>query len=72
MNTWVSFQSAEKPLLGQFSLSGNSEGEAVRLARGSAAAIGEIEEFCEAHGIYAHFRRAGWSSTATSDALRGA
>ncbi|MFU7986967.1 chromate transporter, partial [Pseudomonas aeruginosa] len=24
MNTWVSFQSAEQPLLGQFSVSGNS------------------------------------------------
>ncbi|MCE1095904.1 hypothetical protein LU674_002525 [Pseudomonas alloputida] len=23
MNTWVSFQSAEQPLLGQFSVSGN-------------------------------------------------
>jgi len=25
LNTWVSFQSAEQPLLGQFSVSGNSE-----------------------------------------------
>ncbi|POR69110.1 hypothetical protein BKM25_27500 [Pseudomonas avellanae] len=25
MNTWVSFQSAEQPLLGQFSVSGNNE-----------------------------------------------
>ncbi|TWR44793.1 hypothetical protein FIV35_28960 [Pseudomonas rhodesiae] len=24
LNTWVSFQSAEQPLLGQFSVSGNS------------------------------------------------
>ncbi|MFR6734067.1 hypothetical protein [Pseudomonas aeruginosa] len=24
MNTWVSFQSAEQPLLGQFSVSGNT------------------------------------------------
>jgi hypothetical protein len=24
LNTWVSFQSAEEPLLGQFSVSGNS------------------------------------------------
>ncbi|TCV66203.1 MULTISPECIES: NAD(P)/FAD-dependent oxidoreductase [Pseudomonas] len=46
--------------------------EAVRLARASAAAIGEIEAFCEAHGIDAHFRRAGWLWTATSDAQRGA
>ncbi|MEV2087330.1 hypothetical protein ABZQ57_33010, partial [Pseudomonas aeruginosa] len=26
LNTWVSFQSAEQPLLGQFSVSGNSLG----------------------------------------------
>jgi len=26
LNTWVSFQSAEQPLLGQFSVSGNSKG----------------------------------------------
>ncbi|MGI0863074.1 hypothetical protein ACRCP3_29580, partial [Pseudomonas aeruginosa] len=26
LNTWVSFQSAEQPLLGQFSVSGNSGG----------------------------------------------
>ncbi len=25
MNTWVSFQSAEQPLLGQFSVSGNND-----------------------------------------------
>ncbi|MDO7929309.1 hypothetical protein Q6A51_21245, partial [Pseudomonas sp. KFB-139] len=25
LNTWVSFQSAEQPLLGQFSVSGNSK-----------------------------------------------
>jgi hypothetical protein len=25
LNTWVSFQSAEEPLLGQFSVSGNSD-----------------------------------------------
>ncbi|WP_218586046.1 hypothetical protein, partial [Pseudomonas sp. 18058] len=26
LNTWVSFQSAEQPLLGQFSVSGNTAG----------------------------------------------
>ncbi|QZP30430.1 NAD(P)/FAD-dependent oxidoreductase [Pseudomonas sp. DR48] len=46
--------------------------EAVRLARASVAAIGEIEHFCQAHGIDAHFRRAGWLWTATTDAQRGA
>ncbi len=25
LNTWVSFQSAEQPLLGQFSVSGNTQ-----------------------------------------------
>ncbi|MFB6404125.1 hypothetical protein, partial [Pseudomonas putida] len=27
LNTWVSFQSAEQPLLGQFSVSGNNKGK---------------------------------------------
>ncbi|OPD83438.1 hypothetical protein AO943_37300 [Pseudomonas aeruginosa] len=33
MNTWVSFQSAEQPLLGQFSVSGNrlSVSDAIRM-----------------------------------------
>lgn len=46
--------------------------EALRLARASAAAIGEIGEFCTEHRIDAHFRRNGWLWTATSDAQRGA
>lgn len=46
--------------------------EALRLARASAAAIGEIGEFCTTHRIDAHFRRNGWLWTATSDAQRGA
>jgi len=46
--------------------------EAVRVARGSEEAIGEIERFCRAHGVDAHFRRAGWLWTATSPAQRGA
>lgn len=46
--------------------------EAVRLARASAAAIGEIEQFCIDHNIDAHFRRAGWLWTATTNAQRGA
>ncbi|GAB7528373.1 FAD-dependent oxidoreductase [Pseudomonas sp. 3A(2025)] len=44
----------------------------MRLARASVAAINEIEAFCQAHGIDAHFRRAGWLWTATTDAQRGA
>ena len=46
--------------------------EAVRLARASAAAIGEIEQFCIDNNIDAHFRRAGWLWTATTNAQRGA
>lgn len=48
------------------------KGEAVRLARASAAAIGEIEQFCIENNIDAHFRRAGWLWTATTNAQRGA
>ncbi|PYD23910.1 hypothetical protein DND58_29325 [Pseudomonas syringae pv. pisi] len=33
LNTWVSFQSAEQPLLGQFSVSDNSPGGACILWR---------------------------------------
>ncbi|MGQ9940854.1 YHYH domain-containing protein, partial [Pseudomonas aeruginosa] len=32
LNTWVSFQSAEQPLLGQFSVSGNTLCSAVAVA----------------------------------------
>lgn len=46
--------------------------DAVRVARGSEAAIEEIRLFCEAHEIDAHFRRAGWLWAATSEAQRGA
>ncbi|PQM05077.1 hypothetical protein C5H37_14395, partial [Pseudomonas aeruginosa] len=33
LNTWVSFQSAEQPLLGQFSVSGNRHSSSLRNAR---------------------------------------
>lgn len=46
--------------------------DAVRVARGSEAAIEEIRLFCEAHEIDANFRRAGWLWAATSEAQRGA
>ena len=46
--------------------------DAVRVARGSEAAIGEIRDFCARHGIDAHFRQAGWLWTATSAAQMGA
>ncbi|OZY46515.1 hypothetical protein CJF41_10405 [Pseudomonas lundensis] len=33
LNTWVSFQSAEEPLLGQFSVSGNKYGAVIQSVR---------------------------------------
>lgn len=48
------------------------ETDAVRVARGSEAAIDEIGAFCDARGIDAHFRKAGWLWTATSAAQMGA
>ena len=39
LNTWVSFQSAEQPLLGQFSVSGNTVGTAVTFEFGSDAYV---------------------------------
>jgi len=46
--------------------------EALRLARASQAAVAEIGEFCDRHGIGAHYRRAGWLWTATNQAQVGA
>jgi putative aminophosphonate oxidoreductase len=46
--------------------------EAVRLARASDAAVAGIGEFCDEHGIQAHYRRAGWLWTATNLAQVGA
>ncbi len=43
LNTWVSFQSAEQPLLGQFSVSGNTQGRIWRKARDGRIFI-NIEE----------------------------
>ena len=48
------------------------EADAVRVARGSEAAIDEIGTFCAERGIDAHFRKAGWLWTATSAAQLGA
>ena len=42
------------------------ETDAVRIARDSEAAIGEIRDFCRGRGVDAHFRQAGWLWTATS------
>ena len=46
--------------------------DALRVARASEAAIGEIRDFCETHSIDAHFRQSGWLWTATSTAQLGA
>ncbi len=46
--------------------------EALRLARASDAAVAEIGEFCDQHGIGADYRRAGWLWTATNQAQVGA
>jgi putative aminophosphonate oxidoreductase len=46
--------------------------EAVALGRASEAAIDEIESFCAANGIDAHFRRGGFLWTATTRAHVGA
>jgi putative aminophosphonate oxidoreductase len=46
--------------------------EALRLARASEAAVAEIGEFCDQHGIRAHYRRAGWLWTAINQAQVGA
>ncbi len=48
------------------------EADALRIARDSQAAIGEIGEFCRAHAIDAHFRQVGWLWTATSRSQLGA
>ena len=46
--------------------------EAVRVARESEEAVGEIDAFCRLHAIDADFRRGGWLWTATSAAQMGA
>jgi putative aminophosphonate oxidoreductase len=48
------------------------ERDALRVARDSEAAIGEIRDFCRENAIDAHFRQAGWLWTATSRAQMGA
>ena len=47
------------------------DADAVRIARDSEAAIGELRDFCDAHEIDAHFRQDGWLWTATSRAQLG-
>ena len=46
-------------------------GEGLRLARASADAVDEIAAFCAEHMIDAHFRKAGWLWTATTQAQVG-
>jgi len=40
LNTWVSFQSAEQPLLGQFSVSGNSLAQQANVETSQNAWVG--------------------------------
>ena len=47
-------------------------GDAIAVARGAEAAIGEIADFCRTHGVDAHLRQAGWLWVATTEAQRGA
>ena len=51
-------------------LCGREEG--VRIAQASVDAIGELEQFCAAHGIDAEFHRGGYLWTATTEAQLGA
>jgi putative aminophosphonate oxidoreductase len=51
-------------------LCGKEEG--VRIARASQEAVGEIETFCQAHGIDAEYNRGGYLWTATTEAQIGA
>jgi putative aminophosphonate oxidoreductase len=46
--------------------------EALRLVRASRAVIGEIDDFCAAHGIDCQFRRTGWLWSAVNTAQRDA
>jgi hypothetical protein len=46
--------------------------EAARLARASAAAVGEIAAFCREQGIDAHVREDGWLWAATNPSQAGA
>ena len=46
--------------------------DAIRVARGSEAAVDEIGNFCDSHQIDADFRKGGWLWTATSSAQMGA
>jgi glycine/D-amino acid oxidase-like deaminating enzyme len=46
--------------------------EATRLAHSSADSVQKIGDFCELHGIDAHFHKRGWLWTATSPAQVGA
>jgi putative aminophosphonate oxidoreductase len=63
LSWWSKLASLEKAM---------GAGEALRMARASAAAVDEIGAFCEEHGIDAHYRRDGWLWAATSTAQVGA
>ncbi|KMM82280.1 hypothetical protein TU74_22175, partial [Pseudomonas lundensis] len=48
LNTWVSFQSAEEPLLGQFSVSGNSQSIALQIEE---LVVGRDAGISNQHGV---------------------
>lgn len=64
MLTWSTKYPTMKRLFG--------EDEAKRLVKESEAAVYEIEQFCQQHGIDAELRRQGTYYTATNTAQRGA
>jgi putative aminophosphonate oxidoreductase len=63
LSLWAKFEALE-------GIRGSAE--ALRLARTSAAAVGEIVAFCHEHGIDAHVREDGWLWTATNPSQVGA
>jgi len=73
LNTWVSFQSAEQPLLGQFSVSGNTE-DLVQAHVAEGRLIRVLEDWCEPfsgyHLYYPSRRQSSPAFTLLRDALR--
>jgi putative aminophosphonate oxidoreductase len=63
LSLWAKFRSLEAVCGGE---------EAARLARASAAAVGEIAAFSREHGIDAHVREDGWLWAATNPSQAGA
>ncbi|AXO61918.1 hypothetical protein DZC76_12110 [Pseudomonas sp. phDV1] len=60
LNTWVSFQSAEQPLLGQFSVSGNSTAGIYCFQLSADAIVQEWQG--QAHAAHRSARTPWWLS----------